>query len=708
MKPETALVPGLSAQPPGMVDLGVVVELTTNLVAIVDMDQRIVWVNGAFEAQTGYRLDEVRGALLAEIVRSPDCDPVVAVQVREAIAHRRHFRGEILNQDRHGQPYWINFNIHPLVDAKGQPFGYVSVETVITDLKELEGALHAERDFLAQMIDTSISGIITLDQRGRVIMANSEACTIFEMPRDQIVGRLFTDHDWTVETLDGTPFGIEERPVQQVLTSGISVRDVRYVMRWPDGRRRVLSINASPISHPGNEARVVCIISDMTEPCEQAETIRKAAEQARFAAVHDAMTGLPNRAGLEKIVIEALHLAETKGESGALIYMDLDNFKNINDSLGSEAGDHAIQALATRLRATVRAGDVVARQAGDEFAVLLRDGISQEAAMETVDRIFEVLRQPFNLLGQTIYLTASLGITYYPADGIDSSTILQNADMAMDRAKAAGRNRFAIFTPFMRHEMSRRIAVTQALRRGLRHDHFRLVLQPKVALDNPTRAVGAEALLRWRDPVLGDVSPEEFIPLAEAAGLIRTIDLKVVAMLGELLRRWRRLARGVPVSFNLSAQSLQGEGFAKVLMSVFGTYRIQPSEVQIEITETSLMQNVAATVENITILRRAGFRTSLDDFGTGYSSLAYMQLLPLSELKIDRSFITSVGRGDASSDAIVRAILSLGKALGLEIVAEGVERDEQRDWLMAQGCPIGQGRLFGSAMEVELFEDRFF
>ena len=407
----------------------------------------------------------------------------------------------------------------------------------------------------------------------------------------------------------------------------------------------------------------------------------------------------PDRAALGMVLERALAAGEP---SRKLIRLDLDAFRNVNDSLGQRMGDRVLDLVAVRLEQALTPADTLLRMPSDEFAVLT----APDGAGVAVEQLLEAVRAPFDLEGQRLYLTASAGVALWPQDGMTAETLLACADMALNQAKARGRNRWVAFSPALRASILRLIEVTQALRRGLADRHLRLVLQPRLDLARG-RLCGAEALLRWSDPVLGEIGPEEFIPLAETAGLIRAVDTQVVELLGAMLARWRRHGGGPPVSFNLSARSLQGEQFARILLDQFAAAGILPGEAVIELTETGLVDTVEPIRRNLAALRAAGFATAIDDFGTGYSSLSHLQHLPFSELKIDRSFTARLGQGDRAADSIVGAILAMAGALGMRTVAERVETAVQRDWLAAAGCAEGQGLFFAPPLEVAAFEARW-
>ncbi len=428
-----------------------------------------------------------------------------------------------------------------------------------------------------------------------------------------------------------------------------------------------------------------------------------AKEAAEKLATRDPLTGLANRAVFQDRLRVAVDQTGATGKGGAVMMLDLDNFKTINDSFGHDAGDALLCQVSERLAGVIRSDDLIARLGGDEFTVLL-PGARSEEAMDVAWRLIEALAHPIDIMGQSLFITVSIGITLYPDHALSAVDLMQNADIAMYRAKSAGRSQFAVFKPELRAEQTRRSEMIQAMHRGLRENRFRLVVQPKFDLADPPCIVGAEALLRWRDPDFGEVMPGQFIPLAESTGLISEIDLMVVTLAARLLSQWQARGLSYPLAINISAQSFQQQNVVTDILTRLAEYTVPPAMLQLEITETALMTRKDVTLRNIRRLEAEGIGVVIDDFGTGYSSLSYLQGLPLAELKIDQSFVSKLGRADKGTEAIVTAILAMAKALGMRSVAEGVETAAQRDWLRAQGCDIVQGFLLGRPREIADFE----
>jgi diguanylate cyclase (GGDEF)-like protein/PAS domain S-box-containing protein len=430
-----------------------------------------------------------------------------------------------------------------------------------------------------------------------------------------------------------------------------------------------------------------------------------AKNKAELLATRDPLTGLANRAVFQEQLRAVCERPGHVDRGGAVMMLDLDHFKSINDSLGHDAGDALLQQVAQRLTAVIRQTDLIARLGGDEFTILL-PGARTEEVMDVAWRLIEAMAQPIDIMGQSLFISLSIGVTLYPDHGQSAVDLLQNADIAMYRAKAAGRSQITMFRPELREEQTRRSEMIQAMHRGLREDRFRLALQPKYDFSEPPRLVGAEALLRWHDPEFGDVAPGQFIPLAESTGLILEIDLMVVTLAARLLSRWQQMGLNCPLAINISAQSFQLQNIPVNILDRLAEYGIPPACLQLEITETALMTRKDVTFRNIRRLEAEGIGVVIDDFGTGYSSLSYLQDLPLAELKIDQSFVSKLGLSDSGAEAIVKAILAMAEALGMLSVAEGVETPAQRDWLQAQGCDTAQGFLFDRPREIPDFEAR--
>ena len=430
--------------------------------------------------------------------------------------------------------------------------------------------------------------------------------------------------------------------------------------------------------------------------------------QLEHQANYDALTGLPNRNLLHDRMRQAVYAQRTP-RAMAVVFIDLDNFKFVNDSLGHGVGDQLLKTMAERLRAVLREGDTVARLGGDEFVVILNDQTSEEVIFRAMQRITHEIAQPMTVEGRELSLTCSAGISLYPQDGDDVDTLLKNADAAMYRAKDHGRNNFQFYTSEMNERINERVALENALRRALVRSEFLVHYQQKVDLSNG-RIAGAEALVRWSHPEWGLLRPERFIPLAEETGLIVKIGEWVLRETCRQTRAWidEGLKPGL-VSVNLSARQFRQEGLVRAVSRILEETRLDPKHLEIELTESMVMHNVQTAIATLHGLKSLGVQLSVDDFGTGYSSLAYLKDFPIDTLKIDRSFVRRIGAGEGGGagveddGVIAKAVIQLGHALHLKVIAEGVETDAQVRFLRKHGCDHAQGFFYGEPQAPEAF-----
>jgi diguanylate cyclase (GGDEF)-like protein len=421
--------------------------------------------------------------------------------------------------------------------------------------------------------------------------------------------------------------------------------------------------------------------------------------QARnaFFSARDALTELPTRGVLYDRLSQSIAQAEREGHALAVLFVDLDRFKAVNDTFGHGAGDRVLKEAAARLQRCLRAADTVARISSDEFVIVLAHLAKAEEAGVFARRVLVELHHPFDLDGKPVYCTASIGIAVHPGDGTTASALIQNADIAMYRAKKSGRNTFHYFLPEMHEHAVRRLQIETALRRALERDEFTLHYQPKIGVASG-EIKGFEALLRWRHPELGLLSPSEFIPILEDTDLVVSVGEWALDSACRQIRRWTELGLPPrPVAVNLSARQFRMKDLDKIVARVVDEAGIVPGLIELELTESLLMEDPEGTERMLRNLERYGVRLAIDDFGTGYSSLSYLKRFPIDTLKIDRAFIADA-TANPDDAAIVLAIINLGHSLGLTVVAEGVETAEQLRFLRAHGCDEAQGFLFSAAV----------
>ena len=465
-----------------------------------------------------------------------------------------------------------------------------------------------------------------------------------------------------------------------------------------DGERRWVELFLAPVrSESGAVTHFVGVLNDVTYR-------KDAEERLNHLANHDPLTGLPNRNLLHDRLAHAI--ARRREGMAAVLFLDLDRFKLINDSYGHDVGDELLKAVAARLSACLRGEDTVARLGGDEFVVLLEDLPGIDAAASIAGKIAARLAEPLSVGGRELPLAASIGIALYPRDGRVPQDLLKNADTAMYRAKEAGRGGFCFFAGEMNMHALRRLTLENELRRALDGGELEVFYQPQVAMASG-RLLGAEALVRWRHPLKGLVAPADFIPVAEETGLIVALGEQVLRAACRQIADWQR--RGLTpltVAVNLSPRQFRQADLVATIAGILAETGADPARLELEITESAAMQNADEAVAALRRLRAMGVGLAIDDFGTGYSSLSYLKRFPIDKLKIDRSFVQGVP-DDGDDTAIVQAIAAMAGSLKLKLLAEGVESEAQRAFLESLGCAEAQGWLFGRALPAADFERAF-
>ena len=555
--------------------------------------------------------------------------------------------------------------------------------------------LQASEQRLSTILDSVEAYIYIKDPELRYQYANRKVCELFGLPRMQVVGQ--TDEQFFDAA---TAANLRENDRRVLLGERVETEEIN---RSPDGtlEQTYLSVKL-PLRHPDGRIYALCGIStDISEH-------KKNLEQIHRLAFYDLLTGLPNRRLLLDRLQHALAQCGRNQLDGALLFIDLDNFKDLNDTLGHDMGDHLLQQVAQRLSHHIREEDTLARLGGDEF-VLMLEGLHLQhseviAQIETVaTKLIQVLAEPYVLQGRSHTSTASIGIALFSEALGTVDELLKRADLAMYQAKAAGRNTLRFFNPEMQAEVSARASLEIDLRQSLGARQFILHYQPQVNAQG--QLLGAEALVRWQHPNRGLVAPGEFIPLAESTGLILPLGRWILHSACLQLVAWATDPRRAQLTLavNFSARQFHHRDFVDDVLAVLDETGANPQRLELELTESHLVQDVETMIVKMGQLKARGVRFALDDFGTGYSSLSYLKRLPLNQLKIDRSFVRDL-LDDPNDAAIVRTIVALGGSLDLEVIAEGVETPAQRDALLRLGCQRFQGYLFGKPEPPQRFE----
>lgn len=560
-------------------------------------------------------------------------------------------------------------------DAHGEPVTSQGVLVDMTDLRRAETALTDSEHLNRAVVEALDEGVVVLDGAMNVLSSNASAVRLLGPDPSELVHASSLSEP--ISFGDGTPLDRAVGPGRSVMSSGRTLRDVLLRVARPDGDERWISANYTSLgADPAGEARgVVISFADVTDRRRTQETIAR-------LAYHDQLTGLPNRAQLNQQLPSALARARRTGRAAAVLSLDVDRFKTVNDSLGHAAGDDLLRQIAERLAGRTRAGDLLLRNGGDEFMVLLFDlgGDARDIAHRVATDLVAALEAPFVVNGLEFELGASVGIALYPPDGEGPAELLKRADAALYAVKRTGRGRAGFYEPTS-DDADARLTFSSRLRRGLARDEFELHYQPVFSLADD-RAVGVEALIRWRDPERGLISPGEFIPLAEEAGLIETIGDWVIDATLAQTESWARMGLHPPVALNVSPRQLRQPGFAARVAAKLADWSVAPEQISIEITESAAMEDPKRVRSTMEDLHRLGVLLAIDDFGSGFSSLSRLRTLPVETLKIDRSFLRGVPES-ADAAAIVSAVVALAEALGMRAVAEGVETAAQRAFLEA-------------------------
>ncbi len=645
----------------------------------IDSDGRIESWNPAAEAIYGWREDEVVGKSVSDVLAAGRSAGAAVLE-----------SGERLHVRKDGELIETRVSLSPLLDDIGQPSGWVAVCTEITEARRAEAARRAAEERYAAVVAALEEGIVVVDSNGRVSAANHAAQRILGARLESGKGDDIFAGGHLATREDGAPFLPGECPIAATLATGTPQANVVMGVVTDEGHRqwlsvssRLLSDNTRPDAHT-----VVCSFSDITD--------RKAAEaQLNWQANHDPLTGLANRTYFIGTLERALAASRHQQSSLAVLFIDLDRFKLVNDSLGHSTGDEVLVAVARRLEAAVRVGDVVSRLAGDEFAVLCRNVPTVEAAVKLADALSQILAEPLAVTAKRdVVVTASVGVAFVEGGTREAQELLQDADVAMFRAKEKGRARVEVFDEVLRRRAMARLEIHEDLRHAIAAGDLSVHYQPLASVSDD-RVVGVEALVRWQHPTRGLLPPSEFVPLAEETELIVSLGRWVLNEACLTMARWRRevpAAANAYVSVNLSARQLTDPDLAQSITNALHAANLAPEALVMEVTESTLMADAASAIAILADIRNMGVRLAIDDFGTGYSSLAHLKRFSVDFLKIDRSFIDGLGH-DSDDDAIVAAVVELGHTLDLAIIAEGVETTRQLEQVRSLGCDLYQGYL---------------
>ena len=630
---------------------------------------------------TGYVPQDLihNGSVSWEEVTHPADRNRVRDEIADAIAAGKRFSLQYRIVTSSGKLKWVLERGIGVADEQGRPVIEGFIEDFTVRHETLEALEHAELRY-RHIFEHASEGIFQTSMDGRYLAANPALARLYgyATAEDLIAGisdigrRLYVEES-------------RRKEFRRLIEAHGEVINFESEVYRRDGSRIWISENAHVVR--GAHGEFICYegtVRDITER-------RSYQEQLERQANHDLLTGLPNRNLLGDRLDQAISRAGRVGYFMALVFIDLDNFKFINDSLGHAAGDELLVEMAGRLRAGLRNSDTVARQGGDEFVLVLNDHYRVNSIISQLERVLVEIGRPVRLGGREFQVGASLGVALFPQDGSDAESLLKHADAAMYAAKDRGRNNFQFFTPELNHMADERLNLEAAMRAGIELDEFEVYFQPKA--DGGRRLVGVEALARWRNPVAGIVAPDRFIPIAEETGLIVPLTEVILKKAFAAAAGWVPVhGQAIQVAVNLSPKLFLGDELVGRVAALMREAGLPSERVELEITESVFLGDSERAVRILSELKALGVRLAMDDFGTGYSALSYLRRFPLDIIKIDRSLVTGIEHEEEVA-MIARAVISLGQNLRKTVVAEGVENQAQFDFLRSQGCDEFQGYL---------------
>jgi len=656
-------------------ELSTILESMQDTYFRVDRQGRIRRVSASVYELLGYRADELVGQAIERLYVEREEHRSVLRSL--AVLGGRIQNLELAMRHRDASTVWVSVNAQYVYDADGRVVGVEGTARNVTDRKVAE----AERHKLASALRQTADAVVITDREGVIEYVNPAYEAVTGHTSAEAVGNMpslvksghhdqrFYQHLW------------------ETILAGEVYSEV-FVNRRKDGSVYYEAKTITPLKD--GRGRITHFISTGKDITEQMQT----QEKLHFMAHHDALTHLPNRVLFLDRVEQALARARWHDRLVALMFLDLDRFKTINDSLGHDFGDRLLAQIGERLQEGIRDRDTVARFGGDEFVVLLDDIASEDDVAQLAERVLDLLAPPFVIDERELHITASIGISCFPNDGADPKTLMRHADVAMYRAKDLGRNTYKFYSEDMGARAFQHLTLENALRHALARQEFELYYQPQVDAAQG-RLIGVEALLRWHHPDLGVVGPGEFVPLLEETGLIVPVGEWVLRTACEQLAQWQAAgAAGLRMAINLSARQFAEARLGGNIERVVAGCGIEPGTLELEMTESVFMRHADATTETVSALRAMGVRLAIDDFGTGYSALNYLKRFPIQTLKIDRSFVREVIT-DPDDAALTAAIIAMARSLSLEVIAEGVETEAQAMFLRRHQCQRMQGYYFG-------------
>jgi len=653
------------------------------------------WNEGA-ERIKGYRAEEIIGQHFSKFYPlESQAKGLPALELKIA-SDLGHFEDEGWRIRKDGSRFWANVVMTALYDAAGHLRGFGKVTRDVTERKMAEEALFSEKERAQVTLNSIGDAVICSNTSGNITFLNLVAERMTGWPSQEALGRPMSE---VFRIMDATSRETVPNPMAMAIEQDRTMHlPLNCILVRRDGVETPIEDSVAPIhNREGQPTGAVIVFRDVS-------ATHAMAEQMEHSAKHDFLTGLPNRMLLNDRISQAIASAKRHGTEVALLFLDLDGFKHINDSLGHSIGDKLLQSIAKQLVGSVRASDTVSRQGGDEFVVLLLDVKHPEDSGRVAAKILKAIAKAHLIDDHELHITASVGVSVYPDDGLDAETLIRNADTAMYQAKEDGTQLCRFFEPAMNLRAVQRQSTEESLRRALERKEFKLEYQPKINLKTGM-ITGAEALVRWTHPIRGLISPAEFIPIAEDCGLILPIGRWVLREACRQARAWADA--GLPeisMAVNISGNEFRDVNFLEGVVAILEDTGVDPTSLELELTESVLMRHPEAVEPTLRALRAEGVQLAVDDFGTGYSSLSYLSKFSIDTLKIDQSFVRQIVTNPRER-TIVSAIISMGRSLNLRVVAEGVETAGELAFLQTQHCEEVQGDLFSRSVPPAQFAE---
>lgn len=655
---------------------------------LLDEYWTMLFVSDGCHKLTGYKPEDIlhNGYISFEEMTLEEDRSKLREAILHAIAQNERFDLEYRIKTANGDIRWVSERGTGILNPQGQVEALEGFIQDITERKYSEQAVHEAEQRYRSIFENTVEGIFQTSIEGQYLSANPALARIYGYSSAQ---ELIENLNNIGQQLYVDPHKREE--FSELMRTHERINNFESRVYRRNGSIIWISENARAVRDlAGNLLYYEGTVEDITERKNYSDLIE-------YRATHDDLTGLPNRTLLKDRLQQAISNADRSKSQLAVVFVDLDQFKDVNDSMGHHAGDLLLVAMAERLKSCVRESDTVARPSGDEFVLLLSNLSGIEALSQTLQRILTATAEPCSIEQREFIVTCSLGISMFPNDGSDSETLLKNADTAMYKAKQSGKNNFQFFTPELNAVLVERLELEYQLRHALAHDEFALHYQPKVSFSSQ-KLTGMEALIRWYNPHHGLISPAKFIPLAEESSLIEHIGAWVMQKACEqCVALSKSTGLMLPVSVNVAPRQFYHKNLVRMVESILTSTGLDPSCLEIEITEGTLVEEPSNFIGILKNLKALGIKLAIDDFGTGYSSMGYLKHFPIDNLKIDQSFVRGL-EADPANQAILKAIVILGHNLGLNVIAEGVETESQRDFLISIGCDEMQGFLFSKPL----------